>query len=169
MLGLIAEAPEPTPARTAYDDAREKLARLAEAEAAVRREGIVSNDTPCCDPAGEPAPCTACATDLEAHDGPADLSDDAWQDGFRWVPADFLPDPDDDEEPTFAAWLDEQAEAFATIGSPRASWLARQIVKLAEKARWLDAATPDAFDDRLEAQLDATADAAEACMASRCC
>jgi hypothetical protein len=166
MLGLIAEAPEPTPARTAYDDAREKLARIAEDEAVVRREGVISNDTParvaavpatCC-PDDEPLPCAACLT----HEGPGDASDDGWMDDARWELG-----PDDDEP--FAAWIARQAEAFATIGTPRAKWLAGKIAELAERARWLDAASPDAFDDRLQAQLDAAADAAEARQRAACC
>jgi hypothetical protein len=106
MLGLIAEALEPTPARTAYDDAREKLARIAEDEAVIRSEGIISTDTParvaavpatCC-PDDEPLPCAACVT----HEGPADLSDDDWQDGYVWSIGsgpDGSPDADD-------AWTD---------------------------------------------------------------
>jgi hypothetical protein len=101
------------------------------------------------------------------HEGPADLSDGSWDDDIVWSPIDFAPDQDDDDEPTFAAWLDLQADAFAMIGTPRASWLAGRIAKLAEQARWLDAASPDAFDDRLDAHLDCVQAEAEARMAGR--
>jgi hypothetical protein len=101
------------------------------------------------------------------HEGPADLSDDSWDDSFVWAPSDFTTDPDDDEP--FAEWLDLQAEAFAAIGTPRASWLAGKIARLAEQARWLDAATPDAFDDRLDAMLDAESARIRARREASCC
>jgi hypothetical protein len=113
---------------------------------------------PACCPAEESSPCRACVT----HEGPGDMADDGWMDDARWELG-----PDDDE--SFAAWIARQAEAFAAIGTPRAKWLAGKIAKLAEQARWLDAASPDAFDDRLQAQLDAAADAAEARRAASCC
>jgi hypothetical protein len=113
---------------------------------------------PACCPDDEPMPCRACV----AHEGPGDMADGGWMDDARWELG-----PDDDAP--FASWLDEQAEAFATIGSPRASWLAGRIARLAEQARFLDAATPEAFDDRLDCMLDAEAARIEARHAASCC
>jgi hypothetical protein len=68
----------------------------------------------------------------------------------------------------FADWIASQAAGHARIGGERHTWLAGKIAKLAEQARFLDATTPDAFDDRLDAHLDCIQAEAEA-RAARCC
>lgn len=182
MMGLIGEPPEPTSPdddrRAAYDDAREKLAALEAAEDAVRREGEARQvePAPCC-PVDEVAPCQACVT----HDGPGDLSDDdGWDDDHVWtitqgderddvanadtlaldavceLRADWLVDrPGDDEADesgTLPEWLDSLVSHHRGIGGDNHTWLAGKLAQLADQARFLNAATPDAFDDRLDAE-----------------
>lgn len=196
MMGLISEAPEPTSPdddrRAAYDDAREKLAALEAAEDAVRREGEARQvePAPCC-PVDEVAPCQACVT----HDGPGDLSDDdGWDDDHVWtitqgderddvgnadtlaldavceLRADWLVDrPGDDEADesgTLPEWLDSLVSHHRGIGGDNHTWLAGKLAQLADQARFLNAATPDAFDDRLDACLDAEAARIEARIAA---
>jgi hypothetical protein len=110
---------------------------------------------PCCEPA-EPSPCTACST----HTFPEDLSGEDWRDDERY---EIGPETD-----PFDGWIRRQADAYAKIKTPRAAWLARQISRLAERARFLDADSPEAFDDRLDAHLDAVHVEAEARQAARC-
>jgi len=68
----------------------------------------------------------------------------------------------------FDAWIARQADAYATIATPRAAWLAGKIARLAEQARFLDATTPEAFDDRLDCMLDADMIRAEGMWAAAC-
>ena len=99
------------------------------------------------------------------HEGPGDLSDvDGWDDGSRY---ELGPDPDEQEP--FAGWLRRQADAYATTGTARGAWLARQIAALGERAEFLDADSPDAFDDRLDCLMDAEAARIEVREAARCC
>jgi len=112
---------------------------------------------PCCPPT-EAQPCQAC---VNVHTLPDDLSGPDWDDSGTW---ELGPETD-----PFDGWIRRQADAYAKIKTPRAAWLARQIAKLAERARFLDADSPDAFDDRLDAHLDAVQAEAEARQeAARC-
>jgi hypothetical protein len=115
---------------------------------------------PCCDPV-EPAACEACATvHTPLHTLPDDLSGADWDDSATW---ELGPDTD-----PFPAWIAHQAAEHAKIGGERHAWLAGRIARLAEQACFFDATGPDSFDDRLEAQLDAARDAAEARRDARC-
>lgn len=152
---------------TPFETPREMDARHRAEHAAAVAALMTDNPflSPCC-PDDEPQPCQACLT----NEGPGDLSDDAWDDGHVWSTSDG--DPDSDAPParmTFTDWIAHQAAGHAKIGGERHAWLARQIAKLAERARFLDADSPDAFDDRLDAHLDAVHVAAEARQAARCC
>jgi hypothetical protein len=121
---------------------------------------------PCCDPV-EPAACAACAT---VHTPAADPTGD----GAEWGADDVITlgpaaEPIAPARLAFADWIASQAAGHARIGGERHAWLARQIAKLAEQARFLDADSGEAFDDRLEAQLDAARAEAEARQRAACC
>lgn len=109
----------------------------------------------CCSPS-EPMPCLGCST----HTFPEDFSGEDWRDDERY---ELGPETD-----PFDAWIRRQADAYGKIKTPRAAWLARKLADLADEAAFLDADSPDAFDDRREVCLDAARDAAEARQAARC-
>ena len=95
------------------------------------------------------------------HEGPADLGAGAWVDDVRWVLG------PEDGPTTLASWLDLRAAHHRRIGGDRHAWLAGQIAKLADQARFLDAPTPEAFDARLGTHLDRVRAEAEAHLAAR--
>jgi hypothetical protein len=201
MMGLIGEyspAPATPDPRDVYNDAREKLARLADDEAEVRREGEAP--APCCDPADEPAPCTACATEHTPLPVPADEpTADDWQDFGAWasevdrrawdarIEADDdasegwsdddvitlgpAADPFDDDRPDrrpLAAQIDVEAAHYRTLGTDFGDLIAETLAKLAAECRFLDATTPAGYRDRRDAMLDAVQVEAEARHAARC-
>ena len=142
---------------------------------------------PCCDPV-ESMPCEACATvhaplhtlpdDRRAttgrttgadETGPAVGPDDE-VDMRTWDPA---LDAEDDGPAApapirldFPAWIAYQAAEHRKIGGERHEWLAGEIAKLAEQARFLDATSPESFDVRTECMLDCAATEAEARLAA---
>ncbi len=95
-------------------------------------------EAPCC-PAAEPAPCSACVT-------PAPIAEPttAIVDGPHAEPTEDLEPP----EWPFADWIEHQAKMFGKFRTPRGTWLAAQIARLAKQARFLDAKDPADYDDR---------------------
>jgi hypothetical protein len=201
-LGLIAEAPErDDDARAAYDDAREAEALAANpardivlldddgtpletpaemdarhrAEHAAKVAELMTDNPflPACCPDDEVLPCTACV----AHEGPADLSDDGWDDSFVWAPtADdgrmTIATDDGHSEPgprSLAEQVDDHARELRAQGSPLGDLLAERAESLAAQIRLVDASTVSQFRDRLDCLLDAEAARVEARHAARCC
>jgi hypothetical protein len=81
---------------------------------------------PCC-PSDEPAPCGACVEPF---------------------PTDEPPDEPLKADETFVAWIARQADAYDQMRTPRAVWLAGQLARLAERARFLEADGPGDFQDK---------------------
>ena len=71
------------------------------------------------------------------------LSDDSWDDSRVSTPSELTPDPD--ARRALRRVAGPGRTPFAMIASPRASSLAGRTARLAEQARFLDAATPDTF------------------------
>jgi len=88
MMGLIGEY-TPAPGGRLVDPAPATLVSNKGGDAEPRHDDA----SPCC-PADEPMPCTGCLS----HEGPADLSDDGWDDDHIWTISDVAPEPDDDAE-----------------------------------------------------------------------
>jgi hypothetical protein len=124
---------------------------------------------PACCPDDEILPCAACLS----HDGPADLSDDAWDDSHRWETTDFAADPDDDgpaEPParSMAVQVDDHARELRAIGSPLGDLLAERAESLAAQIRLVEATNVEQFRDRLDCLLDAEAERIRARHAACC-
>lgn len=146
-----------------------KLAAIEAAEDDVRREAREAVLGPvegrCCRPDEGETPCLACDPfDLVPDDEPfipsaadeADYRDwcrerDARSWASRWATELSAPLP---EPMALAEWLDAQAAQHRRIGGDKREWLASKLASLAEQARWLDATTPDIFEDRMDARLD---------------
>jgi hypothetical protein len=59
--------------------------------------------------------------------------------------------------PTFVEELYDLANELIDGPNETRAWAGKQVAKLAEQARWLEAKSGDQFDDRLSAHLDAIA------------
>lgn len=192
LMGLIGEAPPPTPGpvvvgpRLVDDDGTEletsaEMDARHEAEHAAKVAELMEGNPflPACCPADEPSPCTACAT----HEGPADLSDDGWDDSHVWATNDpvdartFDPslDAEDDDAPaggparSLAEQVDDHARELRALGSPLGDLLAERAESLAQQVRALDSTTVEQFRDRRDAHLDCAMRQAEArLMAAGC-
>jgi hypothetical protein len=57
--------------------------------------------------------------------------------------------------PTFIETLYAEANRYLDMDDPTMRWLGGQIAKLADQARYLEAKSGEAFDDRKQAMLDA--------------
>ncbi len=139
-------------------DQKHKADHLARVRALL--DGNPFLPAPCC-PVDEPMPCSACVT----HEGPGDLSDDAWDDSHVWSTSDVAPEPD--EPRALADRVDVEARHFRTLGTPFGDLIARHLAELADRVRFLGATTTDAYRDRHRALLDSVRSEAEACDAAR--
>jgi hypothetical protein len=136
------------------------------------------------EPAGEPEPAGDApfdpATDWpdhvgSEHDRPAEHEDEDldagadWDgDDGRWDTGEYDADrwtttglDADNAVLSFAEWIEIQAMTYDRMRTPASVWLAGQIARLAEQARFLDADGPVSFEDRRDALLDAAACEAE--------
>ena len=119
-----------------------------------------------------------------AHEGPADLSDDAWDDDFVWnVGLDGEPDGGPDEDRwtiteaarrraparTLAEQVDVEAAHYRGLGTPFGDLIARNLETLSARVRFLGASDVATYEDRLTAMLDQVRVEAEARAAARCC
>ena len=63
-------------------------------------------------------------------------------------------------EPTLpmADWIEVKAQELRLLGTDLGDWLAAKVDELASECRWLDAVTPDQFDERAACHLGAVSD-----------